>query len=183
MQSSTEESALGIHVLYYVNTMPLAIPAWSRVANPLTDQQPKRRHKRLLKLGSSNHLLGIEIENHGVPACLLSHFSHGWLFEPLWTVYSPQDSSVHRIFQARILEWVAMPSSGDLPDARMESVFPVAPALQILYHWASGEAPRTMGRINLLITRGEVDKKGRMKLQGTGDRKWEVMRNQKVWPG
>ena len=29
-------------------------------------------------------------------------------------------SSVHGIFQARILEWVAMPSSGDLPNSGIE---------------------------------------------------------------
>jgi len=36
-------------------------------------------------------------------------------------------SSVHGILQARILEWVAMPSSGDLPDLGIE---PTSPALQ-----------------------------------------------------
>ena len=30
--------------------------------------------------------------------------------------YSPSGSSAHVILQARILEWVAMPSSGELPD-------------------------------------------------------------------
>ena len=34
--------------------------------------------------------------------------------------YSPPGSSVHGILQARILEWVAMPSSRDLPDPGME---------------------------------------------------------------
>ena len=29
---------------------------------------------------------------------------------------SPQDSSVHGIFQARVLEWVAFPPPGDLSD-------------------------------------------------------------------
>ena len=29
-------------------------------------------------------------------------------------------SSVHGIFQARILEWVAMPSPGDLPDPQID---------------------------------------------------------------
>ena len=36
-------------------------------------------------------------------------------------------SSVHRISQARILEWVAVPSPGDLPDPGIE---PGSPALQ-----------------------------------------------------
>ena len=40
----------------------------------------------------------------------------------------PPDSSVRGILQARILEWVAMPSSrGNLPDAGIE---PGSPALQ-----------------------------------------------------
>ena len=41
---------------------------------------------------------------------MLSCFSHVQLFVTLWTVALP-GSSVHRILQARILEWVAMPSS------------------------------------------------------------------------
>ena len=39
----------------------------------------------------------------------------------------PPDSSVHGIFQARILEWVAIPFFGDLSDPRIE---PRSPALQ-----------------------------------------------------
>ena len=41
--------------------------------------------------------------------CVLSCFSRVRLFVTLWTV--PAGSSVHRIFQVRILEWVAMPFS------------------------------------------------------------------------
>ena len=40
---------------------------------------------------------------------------------------SPPGSSVHGILQARILEWVAIPSPGDLPDPGIESR---SPALQ-----------------------------------------------------
>ena len=39
---------------------------------------------------------------------------------------SPQGSSVHGIFQARILEWLPFPSPGDLPDPGIE---PGSPAL------------------------------------------------------
>ena len=39
-------------------------------------------------------------------------------------------SSVHGILQARILEWVAIPSPGDLPDPGMEPPSPVSPGLQ-----------------------------------------------------
>ena len=34
---------------------------------------------------------------------------------------SPPGSSVHGIFQARILEWIAFPSPGDLPDPEINS--------------------------------------------------------------
>ena len=41
--------------------------------------------------------------------CMLSNFSHVWHCVTIWTV--APGSSVHGIFQARILEWVAMPFS------------------------------------------------------------------------
>ena len=41
---------------------------------------------------------------------------------------SLQDSSIHGIFQARELEWVAIPSPGELPNPGNE---PVSPALQV----------------------------------------------------
>ena len=40
---------------------------------------------------------------------------------------SPQGSSVHGISQVRILEWVAIPFSGDLPNPGIEAL---SPALQ-----------------------------------------------------
>jgi len=42
---------------------------------------------------------------------------------------SPPGSSVHGIFQARILEWVAIPLR-DLPDSGIEPTSPLAPAKQ-----------------------------------------------------
>jgi len=47
--------------------------------------------------------------------------------------YNPPGSSVHRIFQAGILEWVTFPSPGDLPDPGIEPVTPVSPALHVDY--------------------------------------------------
>ena len=41
--------------------------------------------------------------------------------------YRPLGSSVHGILQARILDWVAIPFSGDLPDLEIE---PGSPAVQ-----------------------------------------------------
>ena len=40
--------------------------------------------------------------------CVLSHLSHVWFFATSWT--SSPGFSVHGIFQARILEWVAISS-------------------------------------------------------------------------
>ena len=42
---------------------------------------------------------------------------------------SPPDSSVRGILQAGVLEWVAMPPPGDLPDTGIELACPVFPAL------------------------------------------------------
>ena len=43
------------------------------------------------------------------------------------TDYSAPGSSVHGIFQARILEWVSCPPPGDLPNPEIE---PRSPTLQ-----------------------------------------------------
>ena len=43
-------------------------------------------------------------------ACILSHFSHVWLFATLWTIAHQAPLSMG-ILQATILEWVAIPSS------------------------------------------------------------------------
>jgi len=40
----------------------------------------------------------------------------------------PPGSSVHGIFQARILEWVAISSSRDLPDPEIKPTSPAFPA-------------------------------------------------------
>ena len=63
---------------------------------------------------------------------MLSCFSHVQLCDPMDC--SPPDSSVHGILQARILEWVTMPSSrGSLPPG-IEPMSVMSPALQaILY--------------------------------------------------
>ena len=62
-----------------------------------------------------------------VHACVLSHFSCVQLFVTLWTVPArflcPWDS------QARILEWIAMPTPGDPPDPGIESASLTSPIL------------------------------------------------------
>ena len=47
--------------------------------------------------------------------------------------YSPPDSSVLGILQARILEWVAIPFSKDLPNPGIE---PRSPTLQVDSSWS-----------------------------------------------
>ena len=54
--------------------------------------------------------------------------------QPCLTLFDPMDcslldSSVHGILQARILEWVAIPSPGDLPDPGIEPSSLRPPAL------------------------------------------------------
>ena len=46
-----------------------------------------------------------------------------------FTDSSPPGSSVHGILHARILEWVVMPTSRDLPDSGIENAFLMSPAL------------------------------------------------------
>ena len=68
---------------------------------------------------------------------------HAKSLQSCLTLSDPMDckgpgSSVHGILQARTLGWVAMPSSGDLPDLGIERLSPVlqADSLQ-LSHWGS----------------------------------------------
>ena len=50
-----------------------------------------------------------------------------WLFATPWTVALQAPLSVHVILQARMLEWVAVPVSGDLHNPEIKSR---SPALQ-----------------------------------------------------
>ena len=57
------------------------------------------------------------------------------------TLYDPTDYTVHGILQARILEWVAFPSPGDLPNlgikprylALQEDSLPAEPQGRLIY--------------------------------------------------
>ena len=54
---------------------------------------------------------------------------------------SPPGSSVHEIFQARILEWLPFPPPGALYDPGVKLASDVSSALQaILHHWATRKA-------------------------------------------
>ena len=61
-----------------------------------------------------------------VRARALSSFSRAQLSDPM--DYSPPGSSAHGILQAKILEWVAMPSSRDLPHAGIKPLSLMSPA-------------------------------------------------------
>ena len=70
---------------------------------------------------------------------VLSCFSHVWLCNALDC--SPQHSSVHGIFQARILVWLPCPPPADLLNPGSESGSLASPHCRwILYRWATREA-------------------------------------------
>ena len=66
-------------------------------------------YRTLARLNSTQHFTyKINVDVFSQSRCVLSHFSLT-LCNPM--EYSPPGSSVHGIFQARMLEWIAMPSS------------------------------------------------------------------------
>ena len=75
-------------------------------------------------------------------------YVHANLLQECLTLWNPMDysipgSSLHGILQARILEWIAMPHSGNLLYPGIETVFPMSPALANMSftNSATGEAP------------------------------------------
>ena len=76
--------------------------------------------KRLMKFFISSQWAKINL-----CACVPSYFSHAQFCKPM--DYSPPGSSIHGIFQARILEWVVIPFSNELPNPEIK---PRSPALQ-----------------------------------------------------
>ena len=66
---------------------------------------------------------------------MLSHFSRVQLFATLWTV-AHQAPLVHGILQARIQEWVAVPSSRGSSQPRDQT-----PVSYVSCHWQAGSLP------------------------------------------
>ena len=66
---------------------------------------------------------------------MLSHFSHVWLFETPWTV-TLQAPLPMEIFQARILDWISMPSSRGSSQPRYQTHVSYVSCIgrQALYH-------------------------------------------------
>ena len=84
--------------------------------------------------------------------CAYAH-SHVWLFVTPWTTYSPPGSSVRGIPQARILEWVAMPSSRGI--FLTQGSNPGLPHWrQILYSLSHGGSPRILKGVPYPFSRG-----------------------------
>ena len=83
---------------------------------------------------------------------LLSRFGHVWLCDPMDC--SQPGFSVHRILQARILEWVAMLAFGGSSHPRIEPTSPAAPVLQAdslpLSHWEATGKP-LVGQVFMFI--------------------------------
>ena len=77
---------------------------------------------------------------------VLSHFSRVWLCDSMDC--SLQGSSVHGILQARILEWVAIPSSRGSSQPRDQSHISFLSCIgrQVLYHWCHLGRPRPPGK-------------------------------------
>ena len=61
--------------------------------------------------------------------CVLSHFSHVWLFVPLWTI-APQTPLPMGFSRQEYWSGLPCPPPGDLPDPGIEPKSPMAPELQ-----------------------------------------------------
>ena len=87
-------------------------------------EEYKRKETELLTSKTSENL----VVKSGKQACVLNSFSRVRLFKTPCTV-ACQASLSMGFFQARILEWVAIPPPGDLPDPRIKTVSLASPAL------------------------------------------------------
>ena len=88
---------------------------------------------------TDTHVILLQEIRNTMPGCMLSHFSHVQLFVTLWTVTCQPPLSTGLILQARILEWVAMPSSRDWSCVSYVSCI----GKRILCLWATWEAQET----------------------------------------
>ena len=97
--------------------------------------------------------------------CVLSCFSHVWLCDPVDC--SPPGSSVHGILQARILEWVATPSSrGSRPrDWTHVSYIYLHWQKQVPYHCGHLGSPFSTMQVEKSFAQSELE-------QGLGRGSW-----------
>ena len=85
-------------------------------------------------------LLPCVVDISGLCCAILSHFSNVWLCDPMDC--SLPGSSVHGILQARILEWVAMPSSSKSSQPKDQTCISCTSCITCRFftHWVSWEA-------------------------------------------
>ena len=86
------------------------------------------------------------IQPNSTSVCVLSHFSHVQLFVTLWTMACQAPLSMG-ILQARILEWVAMPSSRGSSQPEGSNTY--------LWHWQVGWRPGPVGSEPLFSSQWE----------------------------
>ena len=87
-----------------------------------------------------------------VCVCVWIHLSHIWLLATLWTVACQAPLSMG-ILQAKIPEWVAMPSfPGTFPTQGSNlGLLPLLHCRRILYLWATGEAHAFHKTVSIFI--------------------------------
>ena len=117
---------------------------WRRKWQPISVFLPEKSHGWSCLVGPwgpRSHKESDTTEQLSHHACVLSHFSCLWLFVTLWT-WIPPGASVHGILQARILVWVAMPSSrgSSLPRDGTQVSYVSCIGRRVLYHWVTWES-------------------------------------------
>ena len=112
--------------------------------------QSQTRLKRL----SSSSVREREKERERERVCVFSCFSHVRLFATPWsptTSPRPPSSSVHGVFPARILEWVAMPFSRGSSQPREWTQFSC-----IAGRFFTTESPRKLPKVSMCLTSKET---------------------------
>ena len=97
------------------------------------------------KIANSRHLQNLVILTYRILLCQDCYSE--WVSTQLCPILcdsmecSLPGSSVHGVFPARILEWVAFPPPGDIPDLGIKPALPASPTVQAdplpLNHWES----------------------------------------------
>ena len=100
--------------------MQIVLPSWCSSSRVTWDSLPWDWYPQEAVAALGLHTLGswvASVSLEGQPssfccvrACKVASVVSYSLW-PIWTIQSPSSSSVHGILQAKILEWVAMPSS------------------------------------------------------------------------
>ena len=97
--------------------------------------------KASLAFSSLKIIIGLIVELMKVKVKSLSCV---WFSATPWTPWTPWNlpgSSIHGIFQAIVLEWVAIPSPGDLPDPGIQPGS--SDCRQTLYHLSHQGSPKS----------------------------------------